>query len=289
MASHQRAPWWIYACAVVFLGYFCLNFGYFEFFGYASSGAEVNTSAAEPGVVRRVVPNSPAEAAGIRPGDRLTSLGGHRLRNATDSLVALWNLDCTKPVPVEFVRDGAAMQTTLHIPRRYDAATGSQRAARLIWALVSVIQLALAFFVVFSRPMDPTARIGALSLAAFACEYNPIVVGGAVVWRHLPWPLQAAFFVPDVLSNGAWWFLGFLFFAFFPRKVFCRRLTLLLISVPAAIFILISAVTKFGLLFAPERIEFDLIIHALVSRSAGIYPYLSQGAGCLAKNARSPC
>jgi len=290
MASRQRAPWWIYACAVVFLGYFCLNFGYFEFFGWRTTGMTLDPRADEHGVIGRVFPGSPAEVAGIRPGDRLLSLGGYRVRNFAEFVVANWNLDCSAPVPAEFTRNGTTFRAALVIPRRYFTLTSSQRIPRLIWLLVSVVQLILALFVVFSRPMDLTARLGALFLASFACEYEPVVIGGALVWRHLPLPLQLSFFVPDVLSNGAWWFLAFLFFAVFPRKVFCRPLHWALACAPGAISFLFGAAAKFGLLFAPQRLNFDMPTARLRTVGAGWLAlagaYVVAGLGCLVWNYR---
>ncbi len=254
MARRPRAPWWIYLCAAVFLGYFLLNFGYFEFFGWKPSGIGLRRGW-NAGLVRVVDPH--AAAAGIRPGDRIVSIGGYPIQNALDEIVAEWNVDPFFPVPVALTRDGTPIRTTVTIPHRYAGASPFKSVVRLTWAFGSAIQLVLAFIIVFSKPRDLGAQVGALFLAAFACEYNPVVTGGAVIWRLLPFPLQTAFFVPDVVSNGAWWFLVFAFFSVFPRKVF-RPLPWLLASAPGLLFVASSAALKFGVLFAPQRMHLPI-------------------------------
>lgn len=84
MVPRPRAPWWIYASAAVFLGYFLLNFGYFDFFGWELPGvASSGFFSSDFAVVQHVTPGSPADRAGIRPGDRLLSFEGSLFRIAT--------------------------------------------------------------------------------------------------------------------------------------------------------------------------------------------------------------
>ncbi len=284
MALRPRAPWWIDACAVVFLGYFLLNFGYFEFYGWRTSGITFDRGTA---VVKSAA--GPARQAGLRPGDRVVSLGGYPVRNPAEQMLAAWNLDPSAPVPVEFIRDEVNIRHTLDIWRLSEDLTPVRRIPRLIWVLVSVVELVLAFLIVFTRPTDLSARTGALLLAALACEFTPVVTGGAVTWRHLPLPLQAAFFVPDVLANGAWWYLIYLFFTTFPRRIFSRTRYWVLTSVPAGLVILWFAVMKFTLLFAPRSISLDhpsALSAMLAGIGAVVSGYILAAFACLLWNYR---
>ncbi|HVP41791.1 MAG TPA: protein kinase [Terriglobales bacterium] len=254
MALRARAPWWIYACAAVFLGYFCLNFVYFEFFGWGTTGLNLDRRADSP-VIQSI--DRRAKAPGLEPGDVLVSIGDFSIRNNLDFVIAVWNLEGPGPIPVVADRNGTTVHATLSLLRRYQGTPLFVRVVGLLWSLSSLLQLLLAFFIVFSRPHELAARVGALFLAALACEYHPIVTGGAVVWRHLPWPVQGAFLVPDVISNGAWWFLVFAFFSVFPRQVFSRSKWIWL-SIPGFAFVLANPLWRLGLVFAPHRLQLNL-------------------------------
>src|SRR5262249_10461808 len=79
------------------------------------------------------------------------------------------------------------------------------------------VSLALSLVVIYKRPEDPVARLGALSLASLACLAAPNwPVGLAGTWRHLPLPL-GAFLWPACLSSMAVGPIMFALFARFPR------------------------------------------------------------------------
>jgi len=133
MVSRRRAPWWIYACAAVFLCYFLLNFGYFEFFGWELPGASSSGLGRDLTVVQLVVPGSPADRAGIRPGDRVLSFGGYPIRTILDYGVALRNSDPSKPIDVEATREGSRYHFQLTFRRNYQTLFSGQGVARIFW------------------------------------------------------------------------------------------------------------------------------------------------------------
>lgn len=65
-----------------------------------------------------VKPDSPAERAGLRTGDVLTSIGDHAIREGIDFSIALMNLQPEQTVDVQFQRDGQPQRTTLTLARR---------------------------------------------------------------------------------------------------------------------------------------------------------------------------
>jgi S1-C subfamily serine protease len=68
----------------------------------------LNTQAASGGlVVSRVTPNSPAEKAGIRKGDRITNIGGASPKTLPEFYRKLWSLGAAGIlVPLDVERDG---------------------------------------------------------------------------------------------------------------------------------------------------------------------------------------
>ena len=68
--------------------------------------------------VGSVQPGSGAEAAGIRPGDRLLALGGIKTANLAALADALRQMHPGQTVEVEFARDAATMHGSLRLGER---------------------------------------------------------------------------------------------------------------------------------------------------------------------------
>ena len=54
----------------------------------------------------QVIPGSPAEKAGLREGDVVTAVEGHKIRSNTDLRDAIGLLRVGDPVTIDMVRDG---------------------------------------------------------------------------------------------------------------------------------------------------------------------------------------
>ena len=65
-----------------------------------------------------VVPGSPAESAGIRPGDTLLALGSHAIHTPDDVLDASFYLSAGEPLQVTLVREGTTQRLVLHCGER---------------------------------------------------------------------------------------------------------------------------------------------------------------------------
>ena len=80
-----------------------------HFLGAVAGATEQPTSGAR---VEKVLAGSPAEQAGLRPGDVITRLGPIAVRSARDLDTALRTLIPGQPVEVVLERDGKEVRTT---------------------------------------------------------------------------------------------------------------------------------------------------------------------------------
>ncbi len=69
-------------------------------------------------MVERVLPGSPAEAAGIEAGDTLTQAGSVKIERALDIERALLGQSTATDIPVEVVRNGQVKSIAMHVGRR---------------------------------------------------------------------------------------------------------------------------------------------------------------------------
>jgi Zn-dependent M28 family amino/carboxypeptidase len=85
----------------------------------AATGIVPDMTASDEGVrVASVQPGSGAEAAGIKPGDRLLALGGVKTASLRALADALRDLQPGQSVEVEFARDAATLHGTLRLGER---------------------------------------------------------------------------------------------------------------------------------------------------------------------------
>ena len=75
-------------------------------------GAEVPAYEDQPPVVGTVGAGSPAEKAGVQPGDRMTAVGGSRVETWKDFLISIGTRP-NRETPITFVRSGAEMTRTV--------------------------------------------------------------------------------------------------------------------------------------------------------------------------------
>jgi serine protease Do len=76
--------------------------------------------------VKAVRPSSPAEKAGLRPGDLLAQLGGHRVASFADATYALHKAPAKGSIPVAWTRDGREQSGAIEL-------TDGWRKTNLTW------------------------------------------------------------------------------------------------------------------------------------------------------------
>jgi regulator of sigma E protease len=73
-----------------------------------AQGATIPAYFEEPAVIGSVVPGSPAEQAGLRRGDTITTVGGQRVENWTDMDIEI-GMRPDRTVPITILRDGQTL------------------------------------------------------------------------------------------------------------------------------------------------------------------------------------
>jgi S1-C subfamily serine protease len=81
-------------------------------------------------LVNRVLPNSPAQRAGIRRGDILLALSGRTIRNTRDLQLQVAGTPAGKTVPLEILRDGERLTVEVTIRSRDRAAVSETAGER---------------------------------------------------------------------------------------------------------------------------------------------------------------
>ena len=224
-----RAPWWIHLCAASFLGYFGLVM--FSIF-YPPAGMGVRIDARAAGlIVGSVIADFEADRAGVQPGDRLLAINGRRLRNVLDYSVFSISVSVGEERTWLFERSGRQFSVTVAPHRRQFSPDDLRFLPVRVGFLASLV---LSFVVIYSRPDDRVARLGALLLASMACALQSPPVGLAGTWRHLP-VLVGALLWPAFLTSAAFDAIVFSLFAVFPRSVIRRRWIWIAALTPAAV------------------------------------------------------
>jgi eukaryotic-like serine/threonine-protein kinase len=213
------APWWIVPCAASFLAFFLLLL-YCDIWRPESEGLQVKGTAGVDGLrVADVSPGSPAEGAGIRPGDIVISANGRPLRSKLEWEAVQSEVRFDSALSIEVLRGGTVRRVEWTVTREgWDYWGAREGAELLLTRLVQFVTLVLGLFVVFKRPGDFGARIGGWLLATFGvfCVDSPYRFFD--VWRALPWQAGVVLWLPlisTLLLPG----LLLTFFLCFPRRV----------------------------------------------------------------------
>ncbi len=171
----HTAPWWLYLIAASFVGYFAL----LSFSDNAPpEGFGIFTEARPGGVfVVRVAPASPAEAAGVEPGDRLAAANGREIHGDLDERISAFSQAVGQPVAREFEREGRHFTVAYQPGRRVFVGTSNRdNFPTLLPAVTTVllVTLVLALVVAFRRRADAGTLMGALVLGSIACTGAPV-------------------------------------------------------------------------------------------------------------------
>jgi PDZ domain len=225
-----RAPWWIHLCAASFLGYFGLVM-FSSFYPPTGLGIRIETTPTEGLIVASVIAGLQADRMGVQPGDRLVAINGRRLHNQREYSAFNASVSVGEERTWLFERSGGQFSVAL-APRRRQFFPILNFLPVFVGLFVSLV---FSFVVVYSRPEDRAARLGALLLASMACASAPLwPTGLAGTWRHLP-VLANALLWPACLSTISVGPIMFSLFAVFPRSVIRRTWIWIAALMPAAV------------------------------------------------------
>ena len=248
-------PWWIHLCGASFLGYFALAM-VSSFYPPTDVGISIETTRTDGLIVTSVVANLEADRAGVQPGDQLVAINGRRLHNQLEFSAFNASVSVGEKRTWLFERSGRQFVVMLAPHRRQFVPL--LRFLPVFGGLV--VSLFFSFVVVYSRPEDRTARLGALLLASMACALGlPFWPRGlAGTWRQLP-VLVGALLWPACLSGLSIGPIMFCLFAVFPRSVIRRRSIWIAALVPAAVVTAWVGCYLTLVVYQPER-SFDLYV-----------------------------
>jgi len=178
--------------------------------------------------ITRVVQNSPATRAGLKPGDRLLAIGESTIRNWEDWRRFVATLEIGHHYRFGLERAGQRFELTVKLGRQPGDPFARLERKRYVQCFV----LLLALFLAFRHPHKRVAQVASLFLAALGTA--PVFPGTEMtaVWRNLPWPLGVVLWIPQI-THLMLLPLFFTLFAVFPRKLFRRFWPWLVIWSPA--------------------------------------------------------
>ncbi|HET6591711.1 MAG TPA: protein kinase [Xanthomonadales bacterium] len=247
--QRRRAPWWLWLLAAAFM-LDCLLRVWCQLLGPESLGVRTRTEGSWQ-VVAALRSGSPAEQAGVRPGDRLLAIDGMAIEAAFDWRVLAANLETDRAYVLGIEREGQRFETTATVGRTgfFDTAVSRQHA---LWQLNALLLLATALFIAFSRPYDFRARLGALALATLSVGLYFVLVppGYAALWRNLPLGAGTLLWIPNlcVYLVGP---IVLTFFTVFPQRLFRAHWPYALIWLPALWFAPVFARSTYLTVYAP--------------------------------------
>lgn len=161
-------------------------------------------------VVRDLVPEGPAEKAGIRPGDVVLGIGNRMLNAPTDAPPELRRHAVGEKVPYLVRRASQVFEVEVVLSPHRAASFGY-----FYFALLGAAFFALGVFVFVNRPEDPAAAVfyllSVLFMLFFVCRFRPLSYYWVDYFVQMAGTL-ALFLLPAVFLH---------FFLVFPsRKVF---------------------------------------------------------------------
>jgi hypothetical protein len=224
-----RPPWWLIVIAATVAGYFAVL-----------ANADIHRPEATGFVrpvndlhVTRVDAGSPADKAGVRVGDRVLATNGRAIRTHHDWLTFEAHFTPPGALTLDVEREAKLVRLTLQLrrvaPSFWTTSTGATLA---ISRSVQLITLCVALVVVWRRPFDHSARIGAWLLASIAVFSIALPWGFAANWRALPGVVALLLWVPYASSHAVTPIM-LAFFAGFPRSLRLPPLAHLALWLPA--------------------------------------------------------
>jgi membrane-associated protease RseP (regulator of RpoE activity) len=187
--SPARIPWWIWLIAASSIACFLVGFVYLPLKLPEATGYSPNFSGYR---VASVKPGSPADAAGMRPGDGIVNVDGHAVHTPVEVVSALANTNFDHPVSIVVLRGGQEVHLQLALNRRLMRAwTSSEYLGWWVEFAVTLIQLLVGLLILFKRPRDLTAVAAGIFLCGLGTgTYLITSPNAALLWRTLPLAIQ---------------------------------------------------------------------------------------------------
>jgi tRNA A-37 threonylcarbamoyl transferase component Bud32 len=249
----RRVPWWMFVMAALFLGDFglqtyCRNLSRLQF-GY--------TVRAEEGrrIVDFVTPGCSAERAGLMPGDIILAIEGRSIRQYSGrSGEVFWaNFELHRPYRFDIEREGRRLELAIEVERVKPFQDWADY-VHGAWQLASLVLLATAFLIAFSRPFDHSARSGSLALAMLSVGlyFINLPPGYAAIWRGLPRAVGILLWIPHicVFLFGP---ILLTFFVLFPRPLFRSRWPWIVVWLPALAFLPLNFRFTYLTVYSPDQ------------------------------------
>jgi tRNA A-37 threonylcarbamoyl transferase component Bud32/uncharacterized membrane protein len=252
----RRAPWWMYVVAASYVGFVALFF-YQVFAGPPILPGFEGRFTSGGMAVLSVHPGSPEARAGLEEGDRVLAVNEQVIRNVHDWEGIRANTEIGRPERWQVGRANQRLELTVAVPRLSWRERWSPVAVHNVpfftgWlGHISFLVTCLVFglVVVFRRPYDPVARMGAWMLATASVAFG-FHDGWAATWRHLPGLLGLLLWIPEIsrfVSDA----ILLTFFTVFPRRIFSARWPWLLIWTPALAFLPWRVLGMYRVIYQP--------------------------------------
>jgi len=249
----SRIPWWIWLVAASFIACFLVGFVYLPLKLPEATGIDPNFG---DNRVRNVTPGTPADAAGLKQGDRIINVDGRVVQSPVEVISALSNATFDHPVSIVVLR----RSQEVHVQLILNQTLGQARSAKeslgwLVEVAVTLIQLLVGLLVLFKRPRDLTAVAAGIFLCSLGTgTFYFVSPHAGVIWRSLPLVLQWLIFPALILGiNGLPVAPMLLFSLSFPKPLLHRRWAWIMLAVFAAPILGMATTFDYIVLFAPQH------------------------------------
>jgi eukaryotic-like serine/threonine-protein kinase len=251
--SPARIPWWIWLIAASSIACFLVGFVYLPLNLPEATGISFGFSGYR---VASVKPGSPADAAGVKPGDGIVNVDGRAVHTPVEVASALANSRFDHPVSIVVLRGGQEVHLQLALNRKLmQAWTSKEYLGWWVEFAVTLIQLLVGLLILFKRPRDLTAVAAGIFLCGLGTgTYLFTSPNAALIWRTLPLAIQWLSFPVVILGFNSVPVAPMLWFSLtFPRPLLHRRWAWMIPAVVTAPLLGASAAFNYIVLFAPQR------------------------------------